>query len=378
MRISKTYRWSLLLIGTIVLGCLDPYSPPTGALPTDFLVVDGVINATNNSATVKLSRATALADTTGFLAENDATVFVEDENNQKYELSEVSDGLYSVNQIFDSQMRYRLSITSRGEEIASEFVDVIRNAPIDSLTWRADGGKLTVFVNSHDFSEGKKYYRYNYDETHEYTSEFFSSYVLENFNAVYRTQDNYIYWCFTTRASSSILLTSTENLAQNIISGFPIVSIRRGDRRLWHRYSVLVRQMSLSKDAFEYWEQLRKMSESLGGLFDPMPYQVSGNIMSVTNPEQPVLGYFSAGEIIEKRIVVPQAHLPGGYGGVVQASCEEKNVKIANMGQLSPSSDILTYAEVVGIAVVGYFYSTPACTDCRLDGGTNVRPDFMK
>jgi Domain of unknown function (DUF4249) len=375
--IFKRIRWSLFLLTAIVLGCLDPYAPPTDGIATDFLVVDGVINATNNIVTVKLSRATALSDATSFLAETNADVFVEDEKNQKYKLAEVSTGVYSLNQAFDYELQYRLSITTKGEDIVSEFVDVIKNSPIDSLTWKADNERFSIFVNSHDFSEGKKYYRYTYEETHQYSAKFFSGYKLVNGEAIYRTPDEWMFTCWITKPIGGILLASTENFSQNIISEFQILKIQRGDRRLWQKYSVLVQQISVDKKTYTYWEELRKMTESLGGLFDPLPYQVKGNLESVSNPDKTVIGYFSAGEVFEKRVVVSINELPRNYSGVLQSSCTESNVKIADMHTLVPASDILTYAEMMGPFVVGYFYSTPSCTDCRLEGGTNVRPDFM-
>ncbi len=374
---TKISRSVIYASGLFLLGCLDPYQPPTSNEQTDFLVIDGHINSTNNIATVKLSRSIGLSEVTLFPPETGAIVLIESEDNQIIPVSEVSAGTYSVDHVFDNAVRYRLSIAVKGKGYLSSFVELEKNTPIDSINWKADDKKLEVFGNTHDFSEGIKYYRYKYDETFEYTSTLFSSYKLLNGEPVYRTQEELIYLCWTTRPSNPLMLASTENLSMNIISGFPIVGIERRDRRLWYKYSILLQQISLSREAYSYWSQIKKTTESLGGLFDPLPYQIKGNVASAENPDETVLGYFSAGEVTEKRIVIRNIQLPPGYSSATQGGCTEENVKIAQLNKLDPDSDIITRAELMGPFVIGYFYSTPGCTDCRLQGGTNVRPDFM-
>ncbi len=376
-RLIKISSSAIYLLGLFLLGCLDPYQPPTSNEKTDFLVIDGHINSTDNIATVKLSRAIGLSEPTRFPPEPGATVSIEGEDNQITPVPEVSGGVYSANHIFDKAIRYRLKITTQDKEYLSEFINLESNTPIDSINWKADGKKLTIFGNTHDIAGGIKYYRYTYDETFEYTSTLFSSYRLVNGEPVFRTPEEIIYWCWTTRPSNPILLTSTENLTTNIVAGFPILSIEKGDRRLWKKYSILLRQISLGKEAYTYWTQIKKTTESLGGLFDPLPYQIKGNVSSAVNPNETVLGYFSAGEVTEKRIVISNRQLPSGYSGRLQNDCLERNVKLNQLSTLDSASDIITSAEYMGPFVIGYFYSSPGCTDCRLQGGTNVRPDFM-
>lgn len=59
-------------------------------------------------------------------------------------------------------------------------------------------------------------------------------------------------------------------------------------------YYITVYQQTLSPDAYRYWDQLRQNASQGGGLFDPTPGSVKGNIQNMNNPEESVLGYFYA------------------------------------------------------------------------------------
>ena len=60
---------------------------------------------------------------------------------------------------------------------------------------------------------------------------------------------------------------------------------------------------------YEYLQDLQRVTESVGGLFDSQPYEILGNIRSM-DPSIPVLGFFSAGFINEKRTFVRFSDLP--------------------------------------------------------------------
>lgn len=63
--------------------------------------------------------------------------------------------------------------------------------------------------------------------------------------------------------------------------------------RLEHDFSVLIRQFSLNKETFEFWEDIKKQNESVGSIFDPPPFSIRGNLFNVNDPDDRVLGYFS-------------------------------------------------------------------------------------
>lgn len=74
-------------------------------------------------------------------------------------------------------------------------------------------------------------------------------------------------------------------------------------------YSILVRQRVIDKNEYEFLQDLQRVTESVGGLFDSQPYEILGNIHSLDS-SVPVLGFFSAGFTNEQRIFLRYRDLP--------------------------------------------------------------------
>lgn len=376
---SKSIRYKLITFLGLILGaCLDPYPAPVSGTDAQLLVVDAEINSTDSTARVQLSRSIGLNETRFYPTVTTANVSIESSDGQTINLTQVTEGIYTARQYFNRDLTYQLHISDGGVEYASDPITLVRNTPFDSVVWTADEERLEINVNSHDDSPGSKYYRYDFEETHEYRSFFSSDWIIENNVAVYRTPQQNITYCWITKPSSRILLTTTEGQDQNVVSNYNIMRVPRGDRRLWHKYSLLVRQIPLDKSAFEYWTKVSQVSESLGGLFDPIPYNIQGNIHVVSGNADNVLGYFSGGDISTRRVTIPNNQLPANYFGVLNTACRQNYVSVNRLSSLQGRGAILTTADYFGIFIVGYFYSTPSCVDCTLEGGENVEPDFMK
>ncbi|MEQ9424676.1 MAG: DUF4249 family protein [Cyclobacteriaceae bacterium] len=66
------------------------------------------------------------------------------------------------------------------------------------------------------------------------------------------------------------------------------------------RMFVEVEQTSLSPNAYIYFNGLSQQIDQVGGLFDKTPAQAAGNIINESNPDDLVLGYFTASDISSK------------------------------------------------------------------------------
>lgn len=58
--------------------------------------------------------------------------------------------------------------------------------------------------------------------------------------------------------------------------------------------SFYVSQRALTKEAFQYWQDVDQIVNNVGNIFDAPPAAIPGNIFSVDDPTEQVLGYFSA------------------------------------------------------------------------------------
>jgi len=89
-----------------------------------------------------------------------------------------------------------------------------------------------------------------------------------------------------------------------------IVAKRLVDQSFLSRHFFNVRQLSISKDAFEYWRRVRELVNNTGSVFDSPPAQIRGNIYNVNNPDEVILGYFEVAKAKVSRIYTTFADVP--------------------------------------------------------------------
>ncbi|HEX6892095.1 MAG TPA: DUF4249 domain-containing protein, partial [Chryseolinea sp.] len=260
------------------------------------------------------------------------------------------------------------------------YVPLTNSPPIDSVVWKPDRDGISVYVNTHDPANQSYYYNWTFEETWEYNSSFFSGYKMVDGEAVLRYPEDYIYTCWLSEASTKILVSSTDRLTENVVRDFPLTYLAAGSSKLARRYSINVSQRTLTKEEYDFWLQLEKTTESLGGLFDPMPSQVTGNIRSTNNASSPVLGYFGGGSVSMERMFIDFVDMPQYVQSVFRPRfCTEEDVSSIPIQDIpgTPNSVLLIDPVYVqGVGIVAYTTAATNCIDCRYFGGTNKKPDF--
>src|SRR5262249_36972711 len=155
-----------------------------------------------------------------------AHVQVEGTDNSIYPLSETGAGIYTTNPLpLQSTVKYRLRITTKnGESYLSDTVPYRPTPAIDSINWIENGDGVTVYANTHDPSNSTLYYQWDFTETWQYTAAEFSGYIYApkassrgEDTVISRTEDQYIYNCWTTKSSTPLLLGTSAKLAQDVI-----------------------------------------------------------------------------------------------------------------------------------------------------------------
>lgn len=378
MKALSNWKLPTFTFATLALSCVEPYPLPVLEDSSQYLVVDAFLNATEGNAKVSLSRSVNLTAASTYSPERGAQVFVTDKNNT-FELAEVTPGSYAAPIQVRVGTAYQLLILlATGKKYESEWVEALSVPPIDSLSYVITDDGFQVQVNSHSDEGTSGYYFWNYDETWEYTSAFQSDYKKVNGYPQHRDVGDDIYHCWHTLPSQEILIYSTKKLARDYVAQFPLLTIPKRSEKLNVKYSILATQRSISQEAYDYWVLLKKNTESLGSLFDPLPSRVDGNIRSVNSPEESVLGYFTASTISQKRFTVELFDLPESVRFIRNfPSCELKVEVLSNIPALSETS-YLIISPVPGppSSNPGYFYANIACADCRIQGGTTQRPDY--
>ena len=366
---------SSIVILFVALACLDPYSPPT-MRDLRLLVVDGFLNSQTGLARVKLARSQPLESELPYPIEYNAAVFVEGEAGLRFLLPHAGQGIY---QAFRSDLqvgsRYRLLITTQeGQSYESDFVELRQSPSLGDVFWTMDGEGITIRVDAQDPSGNTRYYQWIYEETWQYDADRPGFWIIKGGRPQYRTAEERVDICYSTKASSKVLISTSSDQSSDVINDFPLTYIPAGSRKLSRTYSILVQQRALDAQSYQYWSQLQRTTENLGGLFDPLPSQVNGNLHSTIAGGPVVLGYFSGGGVQEKRIYINFRDLPEELQFVKRRPCMTDTLSsIAGFPEGSPLTN--------NMPLTMAFTSDPTlpwaiCMDCRYDGGTTKRPSF--
>lgn len=245
-------------------------------------------------------------------------VYVEDENgNKRYFTETSSQGIYTAD-IEDDYLvinrQYRLTIeTTGGETYQSDYEKLYDCPPVDSIYFEystkysyslekiVDGIQFYVDVKAGgDYSE---YYRWLFNETWEYRIPYYykgywdSDTLLisdvKDLRTCYMNMD-YIFLC----SSSLADLTSTykNKIALNFVNTNSV--------KLRYRYSMLLKQLSLTPEAYAYWNQKKIELQESDGMYTTQPAQNTTNIKNIDNGDETILGYFWVGKKTEKRILI--------------------------------------------------------------------------
>ncbi|MDB5139858.1 MAG: hypothetical protein JWR12_1774 [Mucilaginibacter sp.] len=387
-----------LFIWLIIIGaasCKKLVNPPAITAPNSYLVVDGNITIGDSTA-ISLSRTVNISGNAKSNAELNAKVYIEGSQDGSYSLTSKNNGTYVAPPInLSASQNYRLKIiTSDGRQYASDFVPVKNSPPIDSVNYVIKTDGLNINVNTHDAANNTHYYRWEYNETYIIHSAFESHYMEVNHDTTaLRPADQEIYQCWVSDTSSVIFLGSSAKLSKDIISSQTLIPIPSASEKIHIRYSVLVKQYALTTDAYNYYTQLKQITEKIGGIFDPQPSELTGNVHCLSNPAEPVIGYITAGAFSQSRIFIDNMNLPQWIAQTPYMACTVdtllyiRPVYFANP-TIPPIADLQVHDLIyTGIEIPidkvgdypkgGFTAEFPRCADCTLRG-TNKQPPFWK
>ena len=368
--------WILLALG--IASCVYDYTPEDVSLQgldSPLLVVDGDI-VVGDVTRVKLSYTESILEDEADMPLG-VTVMVESESGETvsaYALDE-EPGVYEADtRELDMDVKYRLfiSVPGRGEYV-SEFKPVMISPPIDEITWSIapDSTYANVEVTTHNTEEGKLYCKWNFTENWESNSVFvpFLEYIPSSNNIRDLTQQEQYErrYCFSEAVSNDVCVANTERLSENLISKYVLKQIANTDTRVNGLYAITVTQKALDKEAYQYWETLKKNMGETGGLFSAQPSEYRGNIRSLTNADEIVLGYTS----------VSTTH-------TVRQFIDWKSEQLfkTDCDYIILDGDILLYhyyslgyRPVFRVEDEGMFWSQLKCVDCR-SYSNSTKPGF--
>ena len=292
--------------------------------------------------------------------------------------------------------------------------------PIDSIyTKQTQADEITFYVDSHDPENVTRYYRWDFKETSAYVSLYRSvyQYVHGKIKFAVRDDPDDVSTCYRVLNSSQLIIGSSAKLAQDVITQQYFASITDKSEKVAQNYVLQLRQYALTKEGFEYYQNLKKNTEQLGSIFDAQPTLLTGNIHCITVPTDVVIGFISVSTVTNKQYNLLRANnpltpprinfrlegiQPYAYPQPDYEECIEKVDPDSPIGQgsawgfggvhpddplpplvverlkrtLGNGDSVMFNIEYRFPSADIYKYAPKACVDCRAKGGTNIRPPY--
>lgn len=370
--VKKHYIWIGLLL---VFSCIDSFEPDIESTNSNFLVVEGALILGNEPTVIKLSRTANLGDTAYIEPELSAEVSVVAEDGTNQMLIPDENGKHQAILDLEINQRYYLTINTRdGTTYRSELISPKQTPPIDSLSWKlSGGGELEIYVNTHDDENNSIYYKWDYVETWEFNAAFNSFLEYKNGEFFDRPSENQIYTCWQNNRSKTILLGSSAALRQDIIYQQPVLKLPLS-WKVSKKYSIVVNQHTLSKEAYTYFENMKKNSEGLGSFYDAQPTEIKGNLYAVDDPEKIVVGYVYATSVQQKRIFIKYEELEYFHRETI---CTMDELKVLDPNEKEEIFEVGSNVPVRYNEFGAVLYVNKYCGDCTVRG-FNKRPSFWE
>lgn len=374
-----------MIILCCLAGCIDPYSPDLGK-GTDMLVINGRITNQEGYQYVEVSRSSDISNPERRPVSGCSIQIVDDCQNI-FTMTEINEGRYACqmnNEDLITGTKYKLFVqTPDNRHYQSDFEELLACPPIDSITYEVTQkemsypGRNADIVQFYIYTDASGEYAQSYlwemTETWEYHSKFpIAAYYDGAINVLDNLSYEY-YTCFKSGMIDEIYTHSTRNVSDSRIQKFPLNYVSDETNRLSEKYSLNVRQYSLSDKAYNYLTVIRKLSKETGGIYETQPSGIPGNIINQDDPEEQVLGMFYASSITEKRIFVTVRFQ--NYN----TYCVPYGFSVDELFEYLAGKDELEYPVYLLMVDFRIFdYADPECFDCRRYGGSTRPPDFWE
>lgn len=385
----------VILFLLLLQSCIEPFMPKTvkydSSIFVEALVTDeaGVLPEVRISKTIPLtnSEENTIPQEPGPV--NNAEVLLQCNDGSEYTFdSPESFAQKSIYTLSDPNFRaepgksYKIVIYLDGEILESNFQTLVESPPIDSLGYTVKTKKLEedgetaqgyqFLVSNHNDKPGPSYYRWIPDATYTYMVPYISTYRWSagQQKLLPYTSDG-ARECWKYKIINGIHVASTEGLSENLIIGAPLNFESQYGDELSELYSLHVKQLLISEESYNFWNEINKMVYESGGLFERQPFKIMGNITCTSNLDFSVIGIFEVAGVTEYReFFTTPVEFP-----VMGNTCDLIEVDTPDylLRDLPDGAYIIYYEDTNK-----KMYSPYGCFECNERGGSSLRPAFWE
>ena len=379
----------LITLSFLFSSCVEEYKLPSKVVNEyeSEIVIQGRILAGEESI-IYVSYTTPFNQEIPTPIVRNAQVSVVGQNGYRSEVAkyEPENNCYVIDtQNIDKKILYAVEVKVDGETYQSEFLKVLDTPSINEVTYKENEDGISIHVTTLVNEENSRHYMWGYEEDWEFHTEIDLARTTgkvpvynERIYPLVNLYENLYYYCWMHRISRNVYLYSTEELTENSVKDVKLLDIPINDIRISYIYSILVKQWSLSEAAYYYYKTLKLYTEESGGLFTPMPTEIQGNVICVSNPQKRARGYVLASNVVTKRLFVYESDFKKLHSEYENCYMEEPS-KFTGIDSWPERVDRYGY---VALTPQGYINNesilySPECVDCRkTKGATKKRPDF--
>ena len=388
----------VLLLGWMLYACTEPYAFDEKEFE-NVLIVDGTLSNQMKKHKIFLSRSYAFDGQP--TSEKGAVVSVISDQGDRFVFVEQAGGYYESESVFAAQenVAYTLKIESQeGKSYTSTPMTLPKSSSLSRIYATAtvnerDETGIGIYLDAASASNAARLYRFEFEETYKIVAPYWTPYdavvVFEGYSTfatdvILRETEEQT--CYGTAYSDRILLRSTLNQTEDRLEKEPLHFLPIGDPKLQYRYSILVRLLVESPQAYSYFETLQDLSVTSSAFFtEKQPGYIAGNISNVEDPLEKVGGFFRVSAVAEKRIFFelddfyPEAPQPAYFNSCIQiAPTAEGTRGNRNLLNTIYSAYGRFYQYNTGEMPGGpYIFVNAPCGDCTVLGSNRV-PDFWQ
>ena len=366
----------------LLFSCIKPFHPQIDSNAENRYVVSGCVTDKEGWQEVEVSITSPVEDP-HYIPVSGCQIVILDNTGNTFSLDEFMPGKYRA-WMEQKYLAYHNSyqvriVTPDGESLVSGFDTMSQGPDLDSVYYTIEK-KLTpdpdvtlkvmqFYVDLDAKGDFSRFYKWEVVETWEYEARHPVEYYYDGTHHTVYPPDYTNKVCWSYGLIKKVFTVSTKNLSSNTYYRFPLHFIDGSTPRLGILYSILVRQLALSENAYNYWEKLRINSNENVGLYERQPLAIRGNIINTTSTEKSVLGYFYTASVSEKRYFY---HAVEGIDLDFSDGCVEEDLGVGGFRAYDTwEYPIYYYRPAGGVKVLN-----KGCVDCRMKGGTVVKPDF--
>ena len=350
--------------------------------------------------------------------ETGASVTVSSSAGVQYSFEESAPGVYESLEAFGAEqgLSYRLQVRTReGKEYQSTPMQTPQEAILDTLYAErivSDLGTegMAIYTDATGPANTAGFLRYTYEETYQIIAPNWTPLEFEIISegnpgfgeppvvaTVQRAREDRV--CYRSDPATGILLVNSGDLENGEIRRNLIRFLGRNNPIIAHRYSILVRQLVISRQSYSFYERLRNFAANDDLFSQVQPGPIEGNISGLDNSDL-VIGFFDVVTETSRRLFFnfedffPGEPLPPYFAEDFNCSrlLSPPLPDPALDGPPSPDGpcpqslierlklDLVEYIGVnadPGICEGPYFVTPRVCGDCTVIG-SNVVPEFWE